>query len=73
MQNKFSQPLANRLLDEHEVAELRHQSVATIRRERLHKKGIRALKLGGSVRYRYEDVVAWINSRPTIGGAVEVR
>ena len=72
MENKPSQPLLHRLLDEHEVAELRHQSVATIRRERLRKTGIRALKLGGSVRYRYEDVMAWINSRPTVGG-VEVR
>jgi predicted DNA-binding transcriptional regulator AlpA len=70
MESNQSQPQPNRLLNEHEVAELRHQSVATIRRERLKKTGIRALKLGGSVRYRYSDVIAWIDSRPTIGGGV---
>ena len=68
MESTSTQLPTDRLLNEHEVAKLRHQSVATIRRERLHKTGIRALKLGGSVRYRYSDVVAWINSRPTIGG-----
>lgn len=56
------------LLTDVEVAKVRNQSVATIRRERLHKIGIRFLHVGGSVRYRPEDVKAWIDSLPTGGG-----
>ncbi len=58
-----------RLLNEHEVASLIGLSVASVRRWRLLKQGPRFLKIGAAVRYRPEDVSAWLGSRPTGGGA----
>jgi predicted DNA-binding transcriptional regulator AlpA len=55
------------LLNEHNVAELLNISVASVRRWRLFGRGPRYLKIGASVRYRPEDVSAWIESRPTGG------
>ena len=52
---------------EHDLARVRKQSVATIRRERLLKRGPKYLKIGAAVRYRPEDVAAWLSSRPTGG------
>jgi hypothetical protein len=57
------------LLTEYDVARIRKQSVATVRRDRLLKKGPKYLKIGSAVRYRPEDVSAWLESRPTGGGA----
>jgi predicted DNA-binding transcriptional regulator AlpA len=56
------------LLNEYGVARLTGLSVATVRRWRLLRQGPRYLKLGAAVRYRPEDVAAWLESRPT-GGA----
>ena len=58
------------LLDEHEVARITGLSVATARRWRLLKEGPRYLKIGSAVRYRPEDISAWLESRPTGGGQV---
>ena len=55
------------LLNEMEVASLLTVSVATIRRWRLLGQGVRYMKVGSAVRYRPEDVTAWLNSRPTGG------
>ena len=60
------------LLTDKEVAVIRNQSVATIRRERLHRRGIRFIRVGGSIRYRREDVKAWLDSLPTGGGTAAV-
>jgi len=54
---------ADRLLTEHGVAARLNLSVATIRRWRLLRQGPSYLKLGASVRYRLEDVLAYINAR----------
>jgi predicted DNA-binding transcriptional regulator AlpA len=61
------------LLNEHEVARITGLSVASVRRWRLLRQGPRFLKLGSAVRYRNEDVAAWLNSRPTGGGQVDYR
>jgi predicted DNA-binding transcriptional regulator AlpA len=53
------------LLNEHDVARITGLSVASVRRWRLLRQGPRYLKLGSAVRYRAEDVSAWIESRPT--------
>jgi predicted DNA-binding transcriptional regulator AlpA len=58
------------LLNDYEVAERAAVSVATVRRWRLLGQGPRFLKLIASVRYRPEDVEAWLDSRPTGGEAV---
>jgi predicted DNA-binding transcriptional regulator AlpA len=53
------------LLTEVEVARLTHLSVASIRRWRLLRQGPRFLKLGAAVRYKPEDIVAWLESHRT--------
>jgi len=56
------------LLTEHDVARITGLSVASVRRWRLFKQGPRYLKLGSAVRYRAEDIQAWLETRPTGGG-----
>lgn len=55
------------LLNEHDVARITGLSVATARRRRILGQGPKYLKIGASVRYRPEDVSAWLKSRP-MGG-----
>jgi predicted DNA-binding transcriptional regulator AlpA len=50
------------LLNEHQVAAYICLSVASIRRWRLLRQGPQFLKIGASVRYRREDLEAWLNS-----------
>jgi predicted DNA-binding transcriptional regulator AlpA len=56
------------LLNEHEVARIIGLSVASVRRWRLLRQGPKYIKIGAAVRYRPEDVAAWLESRPTGGG-----
>lgn len=58
------------LLNEHEYAAITGESVATARRNRLLGKGCPFVKLGALVRYRPEDVRAYIacNLKATGGG-----
>jgi len=55
------------LLNEHEVARITGLSVASVRRWRLSRQGPKYLKIGAAVRYRPEDVSAWLESRPSGG------
>ncbi|HTB13997.1 MAG TPA: helix-turn-helix domain-containing protein [Bryobacteraceae bacterium] len=59
------------LLKERDLQRITGVSLATIRRWRLLRQGPRFLKLGSAVRYRREDVDAWLASRPT--GGTDVR
>ena len=56
------------LLNEVDVARITGLSVASVRRWRLFKQGPKYLKLGSAVRYRPEDLKAWLETRPTGGG-----
>jgi predicted DNA-binding transcriptional regulator AlpA len=56
------------LLNEHDVARVTALSVASVRRWRLLGIGPKYIKIGAAVRYRYEDIVAWLQCRPTGGG-----
>lgn len=56
------------LLNEHDVARITALSVASVRRWRLLGIGPKYIKIGAAVRYRYEDIVAWLQGRPTGGG-----
>ena len=56
------------LLNEHDVARITAMSAATIRRWRLLGQGPRYIKIGAAVRYRPEDLSAWLGTRPTGGG-----
>jgi excisionase family DNA binding protein len=55
------------LLTEHEVAELLHVSLATVRRWRQRGTGPDFVKLGSSVRYKEATVLSWLHSRPARG------
>ena len=61
------------LLNEFDVARITGLSVASVRRWRLLRQGPKYLKLGSAVRYKPEDVSAWLESRPTGGGQAEAR
>ncbi len=56
------------LFNEFDVARITGLSVASVRRWRLLRQGPKFLKIGASVRYRPEDVAAWLESCPTGGG-----
>jgi predicted DNA-binding transcriptional regulator AlpA len=55
------------LLNEYDVARITGLSVASVRRWRLLRQGPKYLKLGSAVRYRRDDVAAWLSTRPTGG------
>ncbi|MBI1955064.1 MAG: helix-turn-helix domain-containing protein [Acidobacteria bacterium] len=55
--------------NEYFVAEFFGVSVGMVRRWRHQGRGPRFLRIGGLVRYRLEDLEAWLASRP-IGGEV---
>ncbi len=56
------------LLNEHEVARITSLSVSSVRRWRLFRQGPKYIKIGAAVRYRPEDISAWLESRPSGGG-----
>jgi hypothetical protein len=56
------------LLTEEDVAKQLHVSIASLRRWRLEKRGPQFIKVGSLVRYRPEELEAWLASQPT-GGA----
>jgi predicted DNA-binding transcriptional regulator AlpA len=57
----------NTLLTDYDVARVTGLSVATIRRRRLYKLPPKYLKISSAVRYRPEDITAWLDSCPTGG------
>ena len=59
---KPSLPDVPDLLNEHQVAKFVQLSVASVRRWRLFRTGPKYLKIGAAVRYRREDVEAWLSS-----------
>jgi predicted DNA-binding transcriptional regulator AlpA len=61
------------LLKEHDVARITGLSIASVRRWRLLRQGPKYLKLGSAVRYKPEDVSAWLASRPSGGEQAEAR
>jgi excisionase family DNA binding protein len=55
------------LLTEDEVAQQLRVSVASLRRWRLEKRGPQFIKVGSLVRYRAEEIEAWLATLPTGG------
>ena len=55
------------LLNEYDVARITGLSVASVRRWRLLRQGPKYLKIGAAVRYRSQDIAAWLDTRPTGG------
>jgi len=69
----MKQSTPQRLLNEHQVADSCAISVLTLRKWRGEGRGPRYVKIGTLVRYRPEDVDAWIQSHDTQrAGRVEV-
>lgn len=58
------------LLTEEDVARELNLSLASLRRWRLEKRGPQFIKVGSLVRYRPEDIEAWLLSLPT-GGSIK--
>jgi predicted DNA-binding transcriptional regulator AlpA len=58
------------LLNEYDVARITGVSLGSIRRWRLLRQGPKFLKLGASVRYRVNDLEAWLDARPTGGSEI---
>jgi predicted DNA-binding transcriptional regulator AlpA len=63
-----TQNIPDALLNEHDVARITGLSIASVRRWRLLKQGPRYVKISSAVRYRVEDLKAWLESRPSGGG-----
>jgi predicted DNA-binding transcriptional regulator AlpA len=61
------------LLTERDLARITGLSVASVRRWRLLRQGPKYLKIGAAVRYKPEDISAWLASRPSGGGHLEAR
>jgi predicted DNA-binding transcriptional regulator AlpA len=61
------------LLNEHDVAGITGLSVASVRRWRLLRRGPKYLKIGAAVRYKPEDISAWLESCPAGGALVVTR
>lgn len=58
-----------KLMTEHDVARVTGMSLASVRRWRLLRQGPKYLKIGAAVRYKPEDLTAWLEARPTGGDA----
>ena len=56
------------LLNEKDVTRVIGLSMASVRRWRLLRQGPRYLKIGAAVRYKPEDISAWLESRLSGGG-----
>lgn len=67
MFDSTSEKYFDSLLNEHDVARLMSVSLGSVRRWRLLRRGPQFVKIGASVRYRPEDIRAWLDSRP-VGG-----
>ena len=59
------------LMSDHDVARIIRMSLATVRRWRRFNQGPKYFKIGAAVRYRREDVEAYLNSRQTGGEGYE--
>jgi excisionase family DNA binding protein len=62
--NPPSLPKLPEMLNDSQVAEYLNMSVASVRRWRTFRKGPKFLKIGSAVRYKREDVDAWLESCP---------
>lgn len=59
-----SELLGKTYLNEKEVAAITGRAVSTLRNERFMRKGLPYLKVGGrSIRYKMEDVIAYMEGR----------
>jgi len=65
--------MQNSLLTETEVSKQLHVSLACMRRWRLERRGPPFVKIGSLVRYRPQDVDAWVDAQPAGGDMISSR
>ncbi len=53
----------NHYLNEKQVKEITNRALSTLRNDRFSRKGIPYIKVGRSVRYSQEDVIAFMEGR----------
>lgn len=63
--------VTTRLKNDIEAAQLYGVKVSTIRKWRILGRGPRFVKIGSLVRYRDEDLIAFLDSCPTGGGHLQ--
>ena len=61
-----------RYITEHEVSTITGRALSTLRNDRSRGKGIPYVKCGRSVRYSYEDVVEYMESRKIITSEIKL-
>ncbi|MDD3580567.1 MAG: helix-turn-helix domain-containing protein [Desulfobacca sp.] len=54
--------MKKKYLKESEVSEMTNRSVATLRNDRYFRRGIPFIKVGRSVRYDLEEIIAWMEA-----------
>ena len=52
-----------RYISEYEVAEITGRAVSTLRNDRCYHRGLPYVKFGRLVRYKYDDVIAYMEER----------
>ncbi len=55
-----------RYISENEVAEITGRAVGTLRNDRYYHRGLPYVKLGRSVKYKLEDVIAYMDERTVL-------
>jgi hypothetical protein len=58
------------LMTERQVSKQIQVSLAALRKWRVERRGPRFVKVGALVRYRPDDLTAWMEALPTGGGIV---
>lgn len=59
------------LLTQQKYCELTGKSPSTAEQDRLYGRGPRFIRLGRSIRYRLDDVIAWLESLPRYNSTSE--
>ncbi len=59
------------LLNQKQYCELTGKGKSTAEQDRLHGRGAPFIKMGRSIRYRLDDVVAWLESLPRYRSTTE--
>jgi len=68
MSNRIQTTFTNQQLTDVQVAQYLNVSISTVRRWRLTGGGPRWVRIGGSVRYPFSDLEAYLCSLPSGGG-----
>jgi hypothetical protein len=71
--NEFNDAPPDALFPSTTVAAIRACTVGNIERERWQGKGIPFRRIGGSIRYCKQDILAWLSQHPAVRSTAEAR